>query len=129
MVRNKCFLLDTQIFIWWMMRENRLKKEVETILKDPQSCIFLSIASVWEIIIKKKIGKLRVPHNWKETLRDSQFEILSINLDHIFKLETLPLYHHDPFDRVLIAQAQVEEATIITADEKIGKYKVDLVKT
>lgn len=128
MDKSKRFLLDTQIFILWMKQDKRLKKEIVVFLKDPESIIFLSIASVWEMVIKKRIGKLRLPHDWKETLEDSRFEILPINLEQIFELENLPLYHHDPFDRMLIAQAIAEEAILITGDEKIWEYDIPILK-
>lgn len=128
MDNNKSFLLDTHIFIWWMKQDKRLKKEIKTILTDPENHIFLSIATVWEIVIKKKVGKLKVPHSWKEDLRESAFLLLPISLEHTFKLETLPLFHHDPFDRMLIAQAICEGATFITSDEKIWKYDASILK-
>lgn len=128
MAKNKCFLLDTHVFIQWMIKDHRLKKEVVMILRDPQFQIYLSISSVWEMVIKKKIEKLKLPHDWKETIKDSMFEILPIRLEHAFALETLPLYHKDPFDRMLIAQAQIEGATFITGDEKIWKYDVEVLR-
>ncbi|OGG19859.1 hypothetical protein A3D03_00350 [Candidatus Gottesmanbacteria bacterium RIFCSPHIGHO2_02_FULL_40_13] len=128
MEKNNRFLLDTHIFIWWMKQEKRLKKEIETVLKNPENQIFLSVASVLEIVIKKKIGKLKVPQDWKVDLRESSFLLLPISLENAFQLESLPLFHHDPFDRMLIAQTKVEGATLITGDEKIWKYDIPILK-
>lgn len=128
MEKSNRFLLDTHIFIWWMKQEKRLKKEIVMILKNPENQIFLSVASVLEIVIKKKIGKLKVPQDWKEDLRESSFLLLPISLENAFQLESVPLFHHDPFDRMLIAQAQSEAVTLITGDEKIWKYDVPLLK-
>lgn len=128
MEKSNRFLLDTHIFVWWMKQEKRLKKEIAAVLKNPENQIFLSVASVLEIVIKKKIGKLKVPQNWKEDLRESSFLLLPITFENAFQLESLPLFHHDPFDRMLIAQAQSEGATLITGDIKIWKYNVTLLK-
>ena len=122
------YLVDTHIFIWWMKQDKRIKKEIKSILQDPQNYIYLSIATVWEIVIKKKIGKLKVPHDWKVTLKESNFLLLPISLEHVYKLENLPLHHRDPFDRMLVAQAQVENAALITGDEKLWNYDVALLK-
>lgn len=127
MEKNLKYLLDTQIFVRWMEGGKRLTKEIKTILENPRSVVYLSVASVWEMVIKKKLGKLRLPRNWKETLKDSRFEILPITLDHTYSIESLPLIHRDPFDRMLIAQALVEKATLITGDSKIKKYKVPIL--
>lgn len=128
MEKSNRFLLDTHIFVWWMKQEKRLKKEIAAVLKNPENQIFLSVASVLEIVIKKKIGKLKVPQNWKEDLRESSFLLLPITFENAFQLESLPLFHHDPFDRMLIAQAQSEGSTLITGDIKIWKYDVPLLK-
>lgn len=124
MESDRRFIIDTHIFVWWMEKDNRLRKNIENIIADPQNFIFLSTVCVWELVTKKKIGRLRLPKDWKETVNSGRFEILPINLEHVLALETLPLYHKDPFDRMLIAQAQVENCRLITVDPKIKKYKV-----
>ena len=122
------YLVDTHIFICWMKQDKRIKKEIKSILQDPQNYIYLSIATVWEIVVKKKIGKLKVPHDWKVTLKESNFLLLPISLEHVYKLENLPLHHRDPFDRMLVSQAIVENATLITGDNKLWQYDVALLK-
>lgn len=127
MEKSERFLVDTNIFIWWMKEDKILKRELKEILENPHFHIFLSIASIWEMVIKKKIGKLKLPRNWKVTLKHSRFIILPLELNHLFMLDTLPLYHKDPFDRVLVAQTKAEGLTIVTKDPKIKKYKIRIV--
>lgn len=124
MESDRRFIIDTHIFVWWMKKDNKLRKNIENIITDPQNFIFLSTICVWEMVIKKKIRRLRLPKDWKETVNSGRFEILPINLEHVLALETLPLYHKDPFDRMLIAQAQVENCTLITVDPRIKRYKI-----
>lgn len=126
MVNNTKFLLDTQIFIWWM-KDEKLQENVKNIISNPANTIYLSTVSVWEMIIKKKIGKLKLPKNWKITIEDGKFEILPINLEHALTVETLFLHHKDPFDRMLIAQAKVENLIMITSDPKMSKYKIRVI--
>lgn len=127
MAGNNCFLLDTQTFIWWMVNSRRLRGKIKEIISNPENAVFLSAASVWEIVIKTKIGKFKPPKSWKETIYKSRFEILPIYLEPLFILEGLPLYHKDPFDRILVAQALVENLVIITNDEKIKKYGIETI--
>lgn len=129
MAKSDRFLLDTQIFIWWMEDQKRLKENIKSVLTDSTNTIFLSVTSVWEMVIKLKIGKLKLPKNWKQTIRNGRFEILPVNLEHTLALEELPLHHKDPFDRMLIAQANVEGCTFITVDQKIQKYKIPVVNS
>src|SRR5258708_22233470 len=112
------FLLDTHVFIWWMEKNRLLTKNLEEILMNPKNAIFLSAASVWEMTIKKKLGKLKLPKNWKATLTESRFELLPIQLEHVFETENLPLHHKDPFDRMLVAQAKIEDCILLTIDPK-----------
>lgn len=122
------YLLDTHIFIWWMRGDKRLSKKLETLIKDPENEVCLSVVNVWEVVVKKRTGKLSVPRNWKSSIRRLGFRILSVHPEHIYPLESLPLYHKDPFDRILIAQAKAENLTLITSDKKIWKYRVNLLK-
>lgn len=126
MVKNKRFLLDTHIFIWWM-EGKKLGADISNLLQNPESVIFLSAVSVWEMVVKKAKGKLRLPQDWKKTIKDSRFEILPINLEYALTLESLPLHHNDPFDRMLIAQVKAESLTMITTDSKIKRYKIPIL--
>ena len=121
------YLLDTHIFLWSLDEIKRLTKEVTKILKDPRNRIFVSVATAWEISIKHKTGRLPLGITLEECFRKSTFEILEIKLSHILQLESLPIYHKDPFDRMLVAQAIIEKLMIITQDEKIKKYDVSVL--
>ena len=122
------FLIDTQVFIWWMEENNKLPNDVKAIIDDSQSNIFLSVVTPWEIVIKIKSGKLKVPKKFAEFITDDIFKVLPIQINHVLTIGKLPLHHKDPFDRVLISQALVENLTLITSDAKIWKYKLKLIK-
>ena len=121
------YLLDTQIFLWWLAKDKKLKDSVKKILLDPQNIIYVSVANAWEISIKHKIGKLPLKTTLKRCFEVSNFPIININIEHILKLNNLPLLHKDPFDRILIAQAQVENLALISSDPKIWPYKIKLL--
>lgn len=122
------YLLDTHILLWWLNEDKSLDEKTKDIIADPNNLIFISAASAWEITLKKSLGKLRVPSHLKETLVNGGFELLAITIDHCEALEKLPDHHRDPFDRILIAQAQLEKMTLMTHDEQFKNYKnVDLL--
>lgn len=125
---NKRFLIDTHIFIWWMGKSTKLSKKLFDLLNNPHNIIFLSTISAWEIILKKDKGKLKVPYDIQGGIEASGFPVLTITLPHILGLQKLPPLHNDPFDRMLIAQAQEENLTLITTDKKMTQYDVSLLK-
>ena len=120
------YLIDTHILLWSLGEEDKLGSSLIKVLKDPSNEVFVSVASAWEISIKNKKGKLPLKTTLAECFKKSPFDILEIKLTHVLQLEKLPLYHKDPFDRMLIAQAIVEKLTIITQDKKISKYDVKI---
>lgn len=124
MAKSEVFLLDTQIFIWWMEKSDRLSKSIINLLRNPQNKIFLSVASVWEMVIKKAKQKLKLPKDIETGIKASGFEILSIEITHVLGIEKLPAFHQDPFDRMLISQSQIEKLRLISSDKKIWKYDV-----
>ncbi len=121
------FLLDTHIFIWWMESSKRLSKSQLKLLNDPQNQIFISVASVWEIILKRARHKLKVPNDIESGITKSGFTLVPIKLAHVLAVEKLPNLHSDPFDRVLIAQALTENLVFITDDIKIKKYDLQIL--
>ncbi len=125
------FLLDTHTFIWWNLNPPPLPTRILTLLVDPQNTILLSLVSVWEMQIKLQVGKLTLPAPLAEIIekqrQDNQIELLSITLPHILALESLPLHHRDPFDRLLIAQAQIEDVTLLTHDAVFAQYPVRVI--
>lgn len=118
------YLIDTHILLWWVSENKKLTKSLRTIIENPDNEIWVSTVTVWEIAIKKSLNKLQAPDNLKEILELNSFNLLSLSIDHALAVEHLPHIHNDPFDRLLIAQAIVENLTFITADELIHKYKI-----
>jgi len=124
-------LLDTNVFIWLNDAPDRVRKQVMTIVADPDNDLFLSLTSIWEMQIKIQLGKLQLSDALPDILRtqqiDNNLQILNINLSHIWALENLQYHHRDPFDRLLIAQAQIEGMTLVSADGIFDLYDVDLL--
>ncbi|MEA5552628.1 type II toxin-antitoxin system VapC family toxin [Anabaena cylindrica UHCC 0172] len=124
-------LLDTHTFIWWVIDDNRLSSIAKNIITDPGNILFLSAASAWEIVIKVRLGKLNLPEPPEiyipSRLTINRFESLPIQMTHALQVVNLPALHQDPFDRILIAQSQVEKMPIITIDNKISQYLVDVI--
>ena len=110
-------LLDTHIFLWWDNAPGQLSEQIKTICEDPANTLVLSVVSVWEMQIKQQLGKLTLRLPLSELIEDQQktngIEILSIHLAHVLALQTLPPHHKDPFDRLLIAQANAENISLI----------------
>lgn len=124
-------LLDTHVFLWWNADNAGLSKKALRILTDPANTLVLSVASAWEIAIKTQSGKLRLPEDAGSYIRSRTahygMEILPIHLAHALALESLPLLHCDPFDRILIVQSQLENLSILTSDEAIRGYAIDSI--
>ena len=124
-------LLDGHAFLWWVLDDPRLSAAARRILSDGANALYLSAATAWEVIIKTQIGRLRLPEVASRYVRSrmSQYgiESLPIQLSHVLQIETLPLHHRDPFDRILIAQSQLEDLPILTADRQIAQYDVKVV--
>ncbi len=124
-------LLDTHTFLWWDSDPERLSPRVAELLSDPENSLVLSVASAWEIQIKKQLGKLAFSVPLDEMLESQQqvngMEVLPIQLTHVLALDALPAYHKDPFDRILIAQAKTEGLVIASADPQFSQYGIDLV--
>ena len=120
-------LLDTHILLWWLMDSPALKESSRKIITNSENIIFVSAASGWEIAIKKSIGKLHAPHDLITAITANNFEILPITIPHTEKLGELPYHHRDPFDHMLIAQAQYEQLKLMTDDEQIKQYDVSIL--
>ena len=120
-------LLDTQALLWWVNDNPKLPQPVRTAIADRGNDVLISVASLWEISIKHRLGKLEDsgPAVWQEAL-DNGFDILGIDPAHLEGLETLvpAKGHKDPFDHLILAQAQVEDAVLVTSDRQMRKYDV-----
>lgn len=105
-----------------MLADEKIVAPVQAILKNPQIPIFVSIVSAWEISLKRSLGKLHVTTEIEDAIAAAGFQPLLLKFNHIRQLDTLPLHHRDPFDRMLIAQAKSESLTLITNDKLILQY-------
>ncbi len=121
-------LFDTHTFIWWDSEPNKLSSKALELLSNSANIKLLSIVSIWEIQIKHQLGKLSLILPLKniidEQINNHNISILPIATDHILGLNNLPLHHKDPFDRLLISQAKIEDATLISCDSIFQNYPV-----
>lgn len=119
-------LLDTHVILWWLEDSAELSDQVKDLL-DTEPTVHLSAVSAWEIAIKQSLGKLDGPDDLAERVRDSQFTSLPITAGHGVRAGRLPALHRDPFDRILVAQAQIEGMTVVTRDKWIPQYDVPVM--
>ena len=123
-------LLDTNCWLWWLSEPHKLTSSMQQAIANHENELFLSVASIWEIAIKVATGKLTIPQPLPklvaEQLSIDGIQTLDIRTIHALKIEELPNYHKDPFDRILIAQAICENLTIITGDRQFAAYPVSL---
>jgi PIN domain nuclease of toxin-antitoxin system len=120
-------LLDTHILLWWLTQDRKLSPTETAMITDPDNLVFVSAATAWEIAVKKMIGKLEAPDDLPAALAVNNFLELPITIDHSQKLYHLPLHHHDPFDRIMVAQAMCEGLTLMTRDIKIALYDIKII--
>ncbi|MCI0386176.1 type II toxin-antitoxin system VapC family toxin [Streptomyces sp. CNQ085] len=116
-------LLDTHVVLWWLDDSPELSGEVKDLL-DTEPAVYVSAVTPWEISIKQSLGKLEGPADLAERVRDSQFTGLPVTAGHGVRAGRLPEHHRDPFDRMLVAQAQTEGMTLVTRDKWIPQYDV-----
>ncbi len=122
-------LLDTHILLWSVFEPEKLSDDAKEIIADHHNYVFVSLASLWEIAIKKDIGRLNIPdHFFENIFKDTGFEPLQIQMAHIQLYLQLPLHHRDPFDRILIAQAKSRELTLLTNDKNMMDYDVAILR-
>jgi PIN domain nuclease of toxin-antitoxin system len=124
-------LLDTHTFLWWITDDARLSSSAREVIANGDSVLFLSAASGWEIAIKARLGRLQLPENVEgfimEQLSRNAILGLPIQLSHALHVYNLPAIHRDPFDRILVAQGQIENLPIVTADPQIAEYAVEVI--
>jgi PIN domain nuclease of toxin-antitoxin system len=122
-------LLDTHVLLWWLDDHPSLSRRCRSAVADGSNLVFVSAVVIWEIRIKQTVGKLKIPTAFRQILAQQPFNWLPITVDHAHALEGLPLHHRDPFDRMLIAQAQIEGFTVVTHDSIFRKYKIPVMLT
>ena len=122
------FILDTNAFIWMDTDPTKVSPRVVQVLNDTNNEIHLSVASVWEMVIKSQTGKLvlsdTIDKIIAEQMKRNPLQLLPIELPHVLALQTLPSIHKDPFDRLLVAQATIENAILLSTDPLIRQYPV-----
>lgn len=116
-------LLDTHVVLWWL-EEASISREAQTAIENPRNPVCVSAASAWELGIKVGLGKLEPPERLSDRLTAERFTPLPVTVEHGLRVGELPLHHKDPFDRLLVAQAQLEGLTIVTRDRRIALYDV-----
>jgi PIN domain nuclease of toxin-antitoxin system len=125
-------LIDTQAWVWWLIEPRKLSRDAIALLEDRQTTVYLSTVCVWEVVIKYAVGKLVLPAApaimVPRSMADDGLVELPIEHRHALQVTHLPLHHRDPFDRVIIAQAQVEGMPILTADRQFARYDVDVIQ-
>jgi PIN domain nuclease of toxin-antitoxin system len=124
-------LLDTHTFLWWITDDQKLSGRAREIISDGSNELFLSAATGWEIAIKVQIGRLKLPEEpirfILEQMRINAIQSLPIQMNHALHVSTLPQHHRDPFDRLLIAQAQLEGLPVLSSDHQLANYQVEVI--
>jgi len=115
-------LLDTHLLLWWLDASPSLSAQAGEMIRDPENTVFVSAVSLWEIWLKQSLGKLRLPVDFTDRLAAESFESLPLVAAHARQVAVLPWRHRDPFDRMLVAQAQVEKLVLLTANEALTAY-------
>ena len=121
-------LLDTHVWLWWMLGSSKIGKKAQRLMFDPESTLYFSTASAWEIAIKYSIGKLPLPAPPASYIAaraaGGDFRVIDVRLEHALAVADLPRHHDDPFDRLLVAQAIHEDMAIVGADRAFDAYGV-----
>ena len=119
-------LADTHATLWLLDEDKRLSTHADELLTDATNEVLLSAAVVWEVAIKRSLGKLDAPDGFARQLLDGGAVPLPISIDHARAVRSLPWHHRDPFDRLLIAQAAIEDAVLVSSDERLRAYDVQV---
>ena len=120
----KRILLDTHVLLWWLIDSPKLGVTAREAIAAADNVVYVSAASIWEIAIKKSLGKLRAPDNFDHILEQEGFEELPVSVYHAEQAGGMPAHHRDPFDRMLIAQAQAEGLVLVSQDKQIAAYGI-----
>ena len=117
--------------LWWLRSDGRLSERAHQLIVDGRTQLLWSLASSWEIAIKVSVGKLELRRPladfFAELLEEQHLDLLSLRHEHLTQVANLPLIHRDPFDRMIVAQAQFEGVSILTADSKLSRYAVETI--
>lgn len=122
------YLLDTHVLIWWLTEPDRLPEQARDHISNPETPVLVSAAVAWEMAIKKSIGRLEMPSNLPEVLAEESISVLEINIHHALAVADLPRIHEDPFDRLQIVQARIENLVLVTHDGHIREYDAPVLR-
>ncbi|MEW6753220.1 MAG: type II toxin-antitoxin system VapC family toxin [Candidatus Latescibacterota bacterium] len=117
-------LLDTHVLLWWLDDPSLLSEAAHSAIADGGNPVLVSAAVAWEIAVQKALGKLEAPDDLAEVLQQERFEELPIRIRHALAVASLPAIHQDPFDRIRVAQAQLEGLTLVRRDRRMQRYDV-----
>jgi PIN domain nuclease of toxin-antitoxin system len=120
-------LLDTHAFLWWLNDDLELGPSARRAIENVDSLVYVSAATAWEIALKRANSKLEAPGEIREWIEESAFSDLPVEVEHAVASADLPWHHKDPFDRLLVAQARIEEMTLVTHDDEIRRYDVAIL--
>jgi PIN domain nuclease of toxin-antitoxin system len=124
----KRLLLDTNVVVWLLLGDRgAVSENAQQALTDEHNIPSLSAVSVWEIAIKRSLGKLVISQSWAQALRRLDFDHMPVTSEHAEHVEHLPWHHRDPFDRLLVAQAGLENHALVSADSRLGAYGVEVI--
>lgn len=121
-------LLDTHALLWSLEAPERIGRDARRIFQMQATALVVSVVSVWEIAIKKRRGQLSAPDDLPDIIAALGHEVLDLRVEHAWQVARLPLHHRDPFDRLLVAQAQVENLPLITHDRQLERYDVRIIR-
>ena len=122
------YLLDTHVILWWLEDPKKISAKARNIIADKKNTIFVSSVSIWEMAIKKDLGRLNIPTNILSVLKSDNMQILPLNAEDSLGIMDLSKIHNDPFDRILVSQAKINDLIFITKDQKILEYPVVSIK-
>lgn len=120
-------LLDTHALLWATASPEVLTDSARTVIEDGENDVAFSAGSIWELALKRSAGRLELPEDFAQSIVDRRYVELPITVDHALTAADLPMHHRDPFDRMLIAQAQLEGRTLVTRDRELAAYNVALL--
>jgi PIN domain nuclease of toxin-antitoxin system len=120
-------ILDTHVLLWWREAARPLSRRARAEIADGSNEILVSVASLWEITIKRSLGKLTFPDDLEAVIAEERLGLLSISFQHLRTLDSLPHLHRDPFDRLLLAQSLAERLPIVSNDRRFAAYGATLI--
>jgi PIN domain nuclease of toxin-antitoxin system len=121
-------LIDTHVLLWSFLTPERIRGPARELFREGEADLVVSVASLWEVAIKTSVGRLDAPADLPTHVVNVGHEILPIDERHAWRVQSLPFHHHDPFDRLLVAQAQIEDIPLITHDRILERYDIKVIR-